>query len=150
FNPNVRVFPNQIKEIKPAKEFDDATDVVRVFMGGQRRREDWEDAVKVVNQIVADDPNRYRFVVVHDRELYEALESPRNTFYAMQPYAKYRELIRSCDVAISTLADNRFNRCKSDITAIECLSEGTLFLNGDSGYGATEIMASRFALDEDG
>lgn len=130
-NPNVRVFPNQIKEIKPAKEFDAANEVVDVFMGGQRRREDWEEAVNVVNAIVAEDPDRYRFVVVHDRELYEALESPHKTFYAMQPYAKYRELIRSCDVAISTLADNRFNRCKSDITWIECNAEGLELLDGE-------------------
>jgi SAM-dependent methyltransferase len=127
-NPNVAVFRNQIKEIRPAKEFDAANEVVRVFMGGQRRREDWEDAVKTVNKIVAGDPNRYHFVVVYDRALFNAIESPHKTFYGFQPYDKYRELIRSCDVAISTLADNRFNRCKSDISIIEAYAESTLAL----------------------
>lgn len=128
-NSDVIVLPNQIKEIKPAKKFDDTTDVVRVFMGGQRRREDWEESIKTVDAIVADDPDRYHFVVVYDRELYDALQSPHKTFYPFQTYEKYRELIRSCDVAISTLADNRFNRCKSDITMMECGAESVAVLD---------------------
>lgn len=149
-NPNVIVFENQIKELRPAKKFDAANEVVNVFMGGQRRREDWEEAVKEVNRIVADDPNRYRFVVVYDRELYDALESPHKTFYPLQPYEKYRELLRSCDVAISTLADNRFNRCKSDITGIECASEGVMLLHGGPLYWPTQIKLDRESFFDEG
>lgn len=149
-NPNVAVFQNQIKEIRPAKEFDDTTDVVRVFMGGQRRREDWEDAVETVNRIILNDWERYHFVVVYDRQLYDALNTTRKTFYPLQPYEKYRELLRSCDVAISTLADNRFNRCKSDITRIECGAEGTPVLDGDYGLEPDSITEYRRTLYLDG
>lgn len=122
-NPNVAVFPNQIAAVGPKREYVES-DVVRVYMGGQRKREDWQDAVKTVNRIIADDSDRYDFIVVHDRDLYEALETKRKTYYAFQPYEKYRALLRTCDVAISPLADTRFNRYKSDITEIECGAEG--------------------------
>lgn len=124
-NPNVAVFPNQIASVGPKREYVES-DVVRVYMGGQRSREDWQEAVVAVNAVVAENPDRYHFVVVHDRDLYEALETKHKTYYAFQPYEKYRELLRSCDVAVLALADTRFNRCKSDITAIECWSESVL------------------------
>jgi 2-polyprenyl-3-methyl-5-hydroxy-6-metoxy-1,4-benzoquinol methylase len=124
-NPNVAVFPNQIAAVGPERE-DVSDGVVRVYMGGQRHREDWGFVVALVNKVVAENPDRYHFVVVHDRDLYEGLETKHKTFYAFQPYEKYRELLRSCDVAMSALADTRFNRCKSDIAEIECAAESVL------------------------
>lgn len=145
-NPNVAVFPNQIAAVGPKREYVES-DVVRVYMGGQRRREDWEEAVKVVNEIVAQNPDRYDFVVVHDRDLYEALETKHKTFYAFQPYEKYRALLRTCDVSISTLADTRFNRCKSDITAIECWAESVFWTNfpRDLSCSVSDILITRSA-----
>jgi SAM-dependent methyltransferase len=128
-NPNVAVFPNQIAAVGPEREYV-SDGVVRVYMGGQRSREDWADAVETVNAIVAENPDRYHFVVVHDKELHDALETKHKTFYGFQAYEKYRELLRTCDVAISPLADTRFNRCKSDITEIECAAESVPVLDG--------------------
>jgi SAM-dependent methyltransferase len=127
-NPNVAVFPNQIAAVGPKREYVES-DVLRIFMGGQRSRDDWSEAVEAVNAVVAENPERYHFVVVHDRDLYEALETKYKTFYAFQPYEKYRALLRSCDVAVSPLADTRFNRCKSDIRFIECCSESMLCID---------------------
>jgi hypothetical protein len=157
-NPNVAVFPNQIKAIGPKREYVES-DVVRIYMGGQRKREDWGDVVKIVNEVVAGRPDRCHFVVVHDRDLYDALETKHKTFYAFQPYEKYRALLRTCDVAILALGDTRLNRCKSDITQIECGAEGVAVLRNDRdpwilgdrtvlnlGTGHPEMMI-RYALD---
>lgn len=139
-NPNVAVFPNQIAAVGPKREYVDS-DVVRVYMGGQRRREDWADAARAVNGITAASPDRYDFVVVHDRDLYEALETKHKTFYAFQPYEKYRALLRTCDVAILALADSRFNRCKSDITKTECGAERThAFMCWDDAQEITALF----------
>lgn len=132
-NPNVAVFPNQIAAVGPEREYVES-DVVRVYMGGQRGREDWSDVVSDVNKTVSRNPDRYHFVVVHDRDLYEALETKHKTFYGFQPYEKYRALLRSCDVAIAPLANTRFNDCKSDITSIECAAEGVMEMRRRSPY----------------
>ncbi|MDR3582582.1 MAG: methyltransferase domain-containing protein [Candidatus Pacebacteria bacterium] len=122
-NPNVAVFPNQIAAVGPEREYVES-DVIRVYLGGQRNKGDWDKVIPFVNGMSAASPDVFHFVVVHDRDLYQALETHRKTFYAFQPYEKYRAILRTCDVTIASLANTRFNRCKSDITVIECAVEG--------------------------
>ncbi len=126
YNPNVMVFPNQIAELPPIERPIQPPDcAIRIFFGAQNREADWAAIMPAINRIGQDLPSLHiRFIVVHDRTFFDALDVPSKEFHPFLPYDEYRKLLRTCDIALLPLEDTPFNRCKSDIKFLECAVEG--------------------------
>ncbi len=149
FNPNVMVFPNQIAEL-PAWE-EKKHDHVVLFYGAQNRQDDWKPIMPALNRVLAE-PSKMTWVhVIHDEEFYRALEIPgsQKFFTPFCEYAKYREILRSCDIALLPLEPGRFNECKSDLKFLECAAEGVVAICGKPVYVETALTGWN-ALVHDG
>lgn len=127
YNPNVMVFPNQIKEL-PAWEDKPERKDIRIFYGAQNRRISWEPIMPALNRVLEANP-KITVEVIHDQEFYEALDasSPRKlinkakaNFTPFCEYSEYRRILRSCDITLLPLEDTPFNKCKSDLKFLEC------------------------------
>ncbi len=130
YNPNVMVFENQIAELPPFGELHDEG-VITIFCGWQNRTEDWKPILPAINRITAETSRPIiHFVVIHDREFFDALETDNKQFFPFAEYHHYRELLSMCDIALLPLEDTPFNQCKSDIKFLECAAEGVAVIAG--------------------
>ena len=121
FNPNVQVFENAILSI-PYREIS-KNQKLRVFFGALNRKADWQPIIESVKQVALENKEAIEFVVVHDKEFYDALpDSVAKTFFPTLGIQKYTEVLATCDIALIPLNDTPFNRCKSDLKLIECAS----------------------------
>ncbi len=134
YNPEVGVFENQLFQLP---EFVWRTDEnVRVFYGALNRQEDWKSLMPSLNQ-VAKKHNRIQFIVVHDEEFFQALETENKVFYGTAEYAKYLKLMSACDVMLLPLKDTKFKRCKSDIKFVEAAAAGLAVIASPTVYAGT-------------
>jgi SAM-dependent methyltransferase len=117
-NPEVAVFPNALVSLPEVRNFADPNGMT-VFFGALNREQDWEPLIGAINAVAAKMGARLRFSVVHDRGFFDALETPHKRFTAMCEYDTYMDLLGECEVSLMPLADNGFNRAKSDLKFIE-------------------------------
>ncbi len=133
FNPHVAVFPNQIADLPPPRTYIDGGPII--FFGALNREADWAPIMPAINRVLADHDDVY-FRVIHDKTFFDALETPLKLFDPFCQWDQYRKILRTCDIALLPLEDNRVNRHKSDLKFLECAAEG-----------ATVLM-STFAADQ--
>ena len=136
WNPNVAVFPNQLLRLplpKPAR----SDGKVRLFFGALNREADWRIYLEDVNEVLRLLKEKVEVVVLHDRQLFEVLDTPQKLFMPFCPYEKYTQALRSCDVAWLPLEDTRFNRMKSDLKFLECAGQQTAALASSVVYAHT-------------
>ncbi len=117
-NPEVMVFPNAIRVLQEPRNFRDPQ-AMTVFFGALNRERDWAPLMPALNAVAAAAGERLRFQVVHDRAFFQALETPHKRFTPTCDYDTYMELLAGCEIAFMPLADNTFNRAKSDLKFIE-------------------------------
>jgi SAM-dependent methyltransferase len=117
-NPEVAVFPNALVSLPDVRNFADPGHLT-VFFGALNREQDWQPLMDAVNGVVRQVGDRLRFSVVHDRGFFDALETPHKQFTAMCEYDAYMDLLGQCEISLMPLADNGFNRAKSDLKFIE-------------------------------
>jgi SAM-dependent methyltransferase len=117
-NPEVRVFPNGIFELPPVHNFQDA-DHLTMFFGAINRGGDWAPLMPTLNEVARAVGPRLKFHVMFDEDFFNALETPHKTFSPMCDYATYIRELGACELCFMPLADNTFNRAKSDLKFIE-------------------------------
>lgn len=127
FNPHVLVFENQIADLPPPPG-PGSNEETRIFFGAINRGPDWRPLLPALNRVASRWGERLSWEVVHDREFHDALVATRKRFTPFCPYERYREILRSCDVALLPLAPTSFNRMKSDLKFIEAAAEGAVAL----------------------
>ncbi len=135
-NPEVAVFPNAMVALPEVRNFADLGRVT-VFFGALNREQDWQPLIGAINAVAARVGERLRFSVVHDRGFFDALDTPHKRFTAMCEYDAYMDLLGECDVSLMPLADNGFNRAKSDLKFIEAGACRVAALASDVVYGDT-------------
>ncbi len=118
WNPEVAVFPNAIRALDPPANFANP-DRLTLFFGALNREGDWEGLVPALNSVAAVAGERLRFSIVHDRALFDALETEHKTFTPLCDYPTYLRLLGEAEIALMPLADTPFNRAKSDLKFIE-------------------------------
>jgi SAM-dependent methyltransferase len=139
WNPNVMVFPNQIAELPPWGDMDSDSNI-HIFYGAQNRQDDWKPIMPALNRVLDEYGNRISVIVVHDREFYDALSDKTDKhFFPFCDYARYRGLLRECNIALLPLEPGQFNECKSDLKFLECAAEGVAVLASPTVYGKTVI-----------
>jgi len=136
FNPNVAIFPNQIAELPPPRVYSEEM-VVTIFFGALNREEDWKEIMPILNKVLAEKQKQVRVKIIHDRQFFDALNTPHKEFEPQCPYNRYLEILRSCDIAILPLRQNRFNSFKSDLKFLECAANGVVALASPTVYEAS-------------
>lgn len=133
-NPEVAVFPNSIVALPDVHNFQ-APDHVTLFFGALNRDADWENLMPVLNEVAAKMGDKLRFQVVHDAGFFEALETPYKSFTPICDYETYQRLLGQCEISFMPLADNAFNRAKSDLKFIEAAAARVAPLASAVVYG---------------
>lgn len=136
FNPEIATFPNQMARLAPRRPRR-RRPAVEVFFGAFNREADWPPVLDRINAVARRHGPRLSFQVLYDRRFYDALETPHKTFTGLQPYAGYLKLLGACDIALLPLADNDFNRAKSDLKFIECAAHQVAVLASPVVYAGT-------------
>ena len=130
------MFPNQLAQL-PVLKKPRGPHPVRLFFGALNREADWQPYLQDINEVLGRLGAEAEVVVIHDRQLYEALGAEKKVFQPFCPYSRYIELLRSCDVAWLPLEDNRFNRMKSDLKFLECAGHQVAALASPTVYQET-------------
>jgi hypothetical protein len=121
FNPHVQVFENAIFTLPDIAEKPPADQKLRIFFGALNRKPDWLPIIDGVNEAALQLKDAVEFVVVQDREFFDALPNDLSkTFVPLAGIEKYTAVLASCHIALLPLNDTPFNRCKSDLKLIEC------------------------------
>jgi len=131
FNPNVTVFQNHLAWLPPQRDYND--DSISLFFGALNRQKDWEPIMPALNQVLAKYP-QVIVKVIHDRQFYDAVISPRKQFQPWCPYEQYQEILHTCDIGVLPLMDTQFNRMKSDLKFLEHAGHGVVALASPTVY----------------
>lgn len=119
---------------------------VRLFFAALNREADWLPILPALNLVLAEEAGRLSVHVIHDRALFEALQTSAKTFEPFCPYERYVQALRGCDVALLPLEPTDFNRMKSDLKFLECAACGVAALASPTVYessladGATGLI----------
>jgi glycosyltransferase involved in cell wall biosynthesis len=135
-NPEVAVFPNGIFELPAVRNFADP-DRITLFFGALNRGDDWAPYMAGLNDVARAVGGRLRFVVAHDKDFFDALESSEKEFVPTCDYPTYLRLMGSAEIAFMPLGNTEFNRAKSDLKFIEAASCRVVSLASDVVYGAS-------------
>ncbi|WP_159789795.1 methyltransferase [Sodalinema gerasimenkoae] len=133
YNPYVKVFPNQLAKLpkpRPQSDYETAT----VFFGALNREDDWKPLIQTINEILDELGDRVSVKVLHDRQFFEALNTPHKAFSPFCAYDSYQQVIRSSTVALLPLEPTRFNTMKSDLKFVECAGQGVAVLASPTVY----------------
>ncbi len=142
YQPEVRVFPNQLEKLPPPREYAPEGAPVTIFFGALNREREWDDIMPVLNEAAHRLGDGLRFRVLADAAFYQALDTPCKEFIGRKdycggrfvPYPVYLEILRSADIALLPLKDNVFNRSKSDLKFIESAGNGAVVLASPTVY----------------
>jgi Methyltransferase domain/Glycosyl transferases group 1 len=118
YNPEVAIFPNAMVSLPPVRNFTNPR-ALTFFFGALNREADWRDLMPAINAVAAKAGERLKFQVAHDQMFFEALETPYKTFTPTCDYETYLSLLGQSEISFMPLADNAFNRAKSDLKFVE-------------------------------
>nr|WP_294549436.1 methyltransferase domain-containing protein [uncultured Rhodopila sp.] len=134
YNPEIAVFPNAMAALPEVRNFA-ALPAITLFFGALNRERDWRPLMPVINGVASKTADRLRFQVVHDREFFEALETPHKTFTPTCDYETYLRLLGESEVSLMPLSDTPFNRAKSDLKFVEAAACRVASLASSVVYG---------------
>jgi SAM-dependent methyltransferase len=117
-NSEVAVFPNAIRVLPEIRNFT-GEHPLTLFFGALNRQADWRPYLPVLNEVIATMGAALRFSIVHDRMLFDALQTPHKTFTPTCDHDTYLDLLAGSEISFMPLADTPFNRAKSDLKFIE-------------------------------
>jgi len=138
FNPHVAVFPNQLAYLPPPRHYDDRRPIT-IFFGALNREQDWQVIMPVLNGILAKWGSKVVVGVIHDRQFFDALQTPHKKFIPFCQYGAYQQMLHSADIALLPLEPTRFNSMKSDLKFLECAAHGVVALASPTVYDATIV-----------
>jgi len=135
-HPEVR--PDLVARLPLPREYPD-TDRVVVFFGALNREQDWRPIMPAINEVAARCGDRLHFKVLHDRAFFDALEAEHKDYEPWSPYQRFLEVLRTCDIGLLPLLDNRVNRMKSDLKFLEHSAHGVAVLASPVVYEDTIV-----------
>lgn len=129
---------NQIPMLNLNKQLRDCSGEkpLRVMVGNLNRGSEHHQILPALLQWLHEDPY-VQIVVVADQQLINALPWKRVEAHDLLPYASFRRLLQSCELALLPLANNEANRCKTVIKWQECAAESVAVVGGPALYSKT-------------
>jgi SAM-dependent methyltransferase len=132
----VAVFPNGARSLPEVRNFADPARLT-LFFGALNRERDWQPHLPALNEIAAAAGERLRFSVVHDRALFDALQTPHKAFTPTCDHQTYLTLLGEAEISFMPLRDTAFNRAKSDLKFVEAGASRVVPLASPVVYAAT-------------
>ena len=135
FNPNVKVFKNQLAYLPPVRTY--KNEKTTIFFGALNREEDWKPILHSLNKVISDYEDKISVKIIHDKLFFDSLNTKNKEFKSYCPYNVYENILKQCDIAILPLEFNHFNSMKSDLKFIECAGHGVATLATPTVYKNT-------------
>lgn len=135
YNPVVKVFPNAVFDLHP---FPTAAAPRRVFYGALSRG---RFAARVAASLgpVSEEFPEVEFVVVGDRDIFEALPTANKAFHDHMPYEAYLDLMATCAVSLSPVEGRLYEDTKSDAKFLDAAARGVVTLASPTIYAETIV-----------
>ena len=133
YNPRVAVFPNQLAQLPPPRNYLNDNSIT-LFFGALNREEDWAPIMPNLNRVLDIYKDRIKVKVIYDKNFFEYLQTDQKEFEPFCEYQRYQEIMRCCDIALLPLNLNRFNSMKSDLKFLECAGHGVAVLASPTVY----------------
>jgi len=130
-NPEVAVFENTISTLPafPENKFaGERKRKLKIFFGALNRENDWRPYINEINSWCQEADDRFEWVIIHDRIIFDDLKTSCKRFTPTCDYATYLQILQKCDLAWLPLTDAPINRGKSDLKFIECAAQGVVVL----------------------
>ncbi len=148
FNPNVRIFENQLKELPLHRNLAEEAaknEPVTIFFGALNREKDLMEYLPALNRIAAEYGNNILFKIIAKTQFFDAIESKNKIFIGSKdvyngqyvPFEVYEQTLHTSHISLLPLRDNVFNRSKSDLKFIECAGNGAVVLASPTVYSNT-------------
>jgi hypothetical protein len=122
YNPEVTVFRNAVFDLPPFPQRDRGR---RVFYGAISRGDFPIRVAASLAAAIRDFPDT-EFIVVGDPSVFKALPTRNKKYYDVLPYAKYLDMMASCEISLAPLEGRKFEYCKSDAKFLDAARGGVL------------------------
>lgn len=136
FHPEVGIVGNHLARIRPLKPRVPGP-AVRVVFSGLNRQAGWGQIIDAYRDVALRHGDKLHTVVVGDRDFPHALLPASSVSMPALPYAEYLAELEKADIALLPLADNEFDRAKTDLKFLECAEAGAVVLASNIVYGET-------------
>lgn len=135
YNPVVKVFPNAVFELPP---FPTSPAPRRVFYGALSRG---RFAARVAGSLapVTEEFPEVEYVVVGDREVFDALPTANKSFHDYLSYEAYLDLMATCAVSLSPVEGRLYEDTKSDAKFLDAAARGVVTLASPTIYAETVV-----------
>lgn len=130
-NPETRLFPNAAFCLEPFPE----NLRKRVFYGAISRGPHAVGVARSLAPAIAEFPG-VEFVVVGDREVFDALPTGRKRYHEVAPYEDYLRLMGSCAISLSPMEAGDLHAAKSDAKYLDAAARGVLTIASPTAYAA--------------
>ena len=143
-NPTVAVFANALLDLPQLAER--SRERVRIVYAALNRKGVAGLVAKALDAAAAAD-SRVEIVIVHDKDLFASLETPRRIFLPLLPYKDYLDLLATADIAVLPIVGTEPEKYKSPLKYLECASRGAVCVASPTIYadvirdGETGIIA---------
>jgi glycosyltransferase involved in cell wall biosynthesis len=130
YNPEVKVFRNAVFDLPPFPQQNRGS---RVFYGAIGRGDFPVRIAASLAATIRDFPD-VEFVVVGDPAVFKALPTAKKRYYEVLPYAKYLDMMASCEISLAPLEGRKFEYCKSDAKFLDAARGGVLTIASPTVY----------------
>ena len=128
------VLENRVAAIPPLNHKKHSITQLRVLVANQNRGPEHQ-AISTALLHWVHRCKQLQVVVVADRALAAQMPGNQLVFHPRLNYQHYRELLKSCHIALLPLAEGRANACKTPIKLLECAAESVAAVCGPELYG---------------
>lgn len=132
-NPEVRVFPNAVFDIQP---FSAGERPRKVFYGGVTRGPFVVEVARSLGPAIEAHPDT-EFVVMGDRNFFDALPTVRKSFRAYAAFDAYLAAMAECCISLSPLQARPMIETKSDAKYLDASRAGVLTIASPTVYERT-------------
>ena len=131
FNPETVMFPNAVFDLAP---YPQSARPCRVFYGAMIRGRYAVEVARSLGPAIARCPDA-EFVVIGDKEVFEALPTANKRFHDLMSFEAYLDLMSRCAVSLSPIEDLPFRDTKSDAKFLDAARAGVLTIASPTIYG---------------
>jgi len=129
-NPEIALFPNAAFDLAP---FPQGPRRPRVFYGAVIRGRYAVEVARALGPAIASRPET-EFVVIGDRDVFDAIPTETKTYYEYMSYEGYLELMSQCTVSLSPIEALPFRETKSDAKFVDAARAGVLTIASPTIY----------------
>ena len=136
YNPLTLIFENGVKDVPPinlGKHFQSDNNQIRVFLGNLNRSKEHQKISNSLKSWIIEDQS-IKIILIGEENLVKVIPKDQIESYPVLPYWQYRQVLRSCHLALLPLDLSFANNCKTTIKWQECAAESVAVIGGPGLY----------------